>query len=237
MISKYLYDFDKYFANYIDTLFRVDNNDNIEFNPVDDSDGIFVSRILWNLTNILPLQLNPDDTELILMVSDSVDELEVLGNISFFSAQEHEALNDICFTFLGAIEKWFSINKKEKSMLSHLEYLELLNNYKDLAISRMKIRLIDGKTKLKISSVEDTNTLNRTIETQNNMLKKIGRKVKYRLGRISKEKLLEIAFSTRKINGSINYTGIARELGYHPTTVQAEFVRRNIANKIFYPKT
>jgi len=64
------------------------------------------------------------------------------------------------------------------------------------------------------------------IKQLHDIIKKQSRKLKYDLGRKTEEELNEIAYRTRKKNGTVNYAGIARELGYHPTTVKAEFVRR-----------
>ena len=187
MISKFLHDFDIYFANYIDILFKIDRHNNTEFIPIDESDGIFISRILENIVNVMHLQMYDDIEELFIESSDAVDEIEVLGGVGGYSAPEFDAMIDICTQFLSAINEWYKKNDKENVRLSHLEYMELLPEYKRLVISKFKKKIITDKAQLSVNVDERLELVADTKNNSSNNLK-IFESLKYSFSSIPKLK-------------------------------------------------
>ena len=102
---------------------------------------------------------------------------------------------------------------------------------KDMKRSRL------GKLETEFTKIKtDWKQTNRQLETAHNVIKAIKRKSDQKLSDTTSEEFKEIAFNTRKKNGKINLTEIAKFFGVHRTTVKNELKRRNLLNLSFYSR-
>ena len=87
----------------------------------------------------------------------------------------------------------------------------------------------DQKTEDPFKELEKENRiLNNHIRTQNTIIKKLVRKTRYKLGDLD-DAHIEIAVdTTRKKNGSINYTKAGKRLGVSRDTLRREIDKRNL---------
>ena len=110
------------------------------------------------------------------------------------------------------------------------------NRYEDEVIKRLSKLHNYNESNVNTDENAIRKDLIREVELRGEVIKRQSRKLNFVLGKMSDEDLSAIAYSTRKLNGKINYAAIAKELGYHPSTIRSEFLRRNMANKSFQSK-
>ena len=72
------------------------------------------------------------------------------------------------------------------------------------------------------------NQVNRQLELVQGKYKVVQRKLRSKLGSMSDEEFKTIIYDTKKKNGKPNFTQIGKKLGYHPTTIKSELMRRGI---------
>ena len=111
-------------------------------------------------------------------------------------------------------------NDKQLSLENLIETDEPWKSFKDQHIFRLE---------------EEIKSLKRQIKQRNNLLEKLTRRIRYKLGKLTDhelEKLSEIClFKNRKANLS----EMARHLGVSPDTVKFELQRRGIYKKLMQP--
>lgn len=163
---------------------------------------VYVKR--HNLFGFWILKIKITNLENKMSIASNLDQKMT---VSF--KKEIEKLED----YLKPLEEWLIGNGYEDDIIKLLSKLHNSN---------------DSNVKTDVNAIRKD--LIREVELRGEVIKKQSKKLKYVLGNMSNEELSTIAYSTRKLNGKINYAAIARELGYHATTVRSEFKRRNMTN-------
>ena len=171
-------------------------------------DTVYVKR--HNLYGFWILKIKITNLENKMSIARNLDQ-----KVTDSFKKEIEKLED----YLKPLEEWLIGNGYEDEVI---KLLSKLHNSNDSNVNT------DGNAIRK--------DLIREVELRGEVIKRQSRKLNFVLGKMSDEDLSAIAYSTRKLNGKINYAAIAKELGYHPSTIRSEFVRRNMANKSFQSK-
>ena len=125
------------------------------------------------------------------------------------------------------IEKYISLMLESEKELPELafRYIRLQDIIKMVDEDPTTAKLNSDLSDLK----KENKYLNNTLRVMNKKIKILTKKTKFKLGSLTNDQLEQIADSSRKKNGKLNYADMGRKTGHDPKTVKNEIDRRRMS--------
>ena len=125
------------------------------------------------------------------------------------------------------IEKYISLMLESEKELPELafRYIRLQDIIKMVDEDPTTAKLNSDLSDLK----KENKYLNNTLRVVNKKIKILTKKTKFKLGSLTNDQLEQIADSSRKKNGKLNYADMGRKTGHDPKTVKNEIDRRRMS--------
>jgi len=117
---------------------------------------------------------------------------------------------------------------------TEVELPQSLNNYVRLNDLLESLKKPETKSSIDTPNPQadlekENKTLNYEAEVRNEMIKKLKKRTKYKLGDLKDSQIESIADETRKKNGTINYTKAGNRLGVSRDTFKREIEKRKLS--------
>ena len=117
---------------------------------------------------------------------------------------------------------------------TEFELPQSLNNYVRLNDLLESLKKPETKSSIDTPNPQadlekENKTLNHEAEVRNEMIKKLKKRTKYKLGDLKDSQIESIADETRKKNGTINYTKAGNRLGVSRDTFKREIEKRKLS--------
>lgn len=117
---------------------------------------------------------------------------------------------------------------------TEVELPQSLNNYVRINDLLESVKKPETKSSIDTPNPQadlekENKTLNHEAEVRNEMIKKLKKRTKYKLGDLKDSQIESIADETRKKNGNINYTKAGERLGVSRDTFKREIEKRKLS--------
>jgi predicted HTH domain antitoxin len=216
--------------------------------------GLFILRLQKRDTLIKKFQSYKLSQEQIPKTLDQIwnidESLEILIDLQFSAGRSlpKEMVRWTPYRGLSIYQQWKQEKYEHEIFTSHTldddKILRLLStgtsiqqNHKDKQLSLENLMETDKpwesfKDQHIYRLEEEIKSLKRQIKQRNNLLEKLTRRIRYKLGKLTDHELEKLSEICRFKNTKTNLSEMARHLGVSPDTVKDELQRRGIYKKL-----